>query len=224
MKRVDHAEEIELCRLAQNGSKDAMDTMVESNLGLVAKIANKFYVKNEQFTFDDLFQEGVFGLIRAIQKFDPSEGCRFSTYAYYWIYASVSRFSVNSRGKIRIPSHVYESLRKAKDETELVKLKSKIPAVTSLSKLIGENLRIEDIIPNQIDEDPEEVLNNEMMLDQIRSLISEKEYLILSYRYGLDGKNALSQRECAKIFNVSHSAIYLSEKKTISKLKSLLSQ
>ena len=81
--RVSHVEEIELCKQAQTGSQKAMDQMVSSNLGLVNNIAKKFYYKNDQYSFEDLFQEGVIGLMKAIQKFNSEEGCRFSTYSFY---------------------------------------------------------------------------------------------------------------------------------------------
>ena len=57
----------------------------------LAHIAKKNYYKNDQYSFDDLFQEGVFGLVHAIEKFDPTEGCRFSTYSYYWIYIFIKK-------------------------------------------------------------------------------------------------------------------------------------
>ena len=75
-------------------------------------IVNKMYYKNEQFSYEDMFQEGVIGLMKAIRKFDPKEGCRFSTYSYYWIYCFVSKFHTNHYGRVRVPSLEKEKLRK----------------------------------------------------------------------------------------------------------------
>lgn len=218
-KRLTHVQEIELCREAQGGSKKAMEKMVTHNLGLVNKVAKKLYYKNEQYSFDDMFQEGVFGLIRAIEKFEPKAGCRFSTYSYYWIYCYVSRYHTNNHGKIRIPSHLKDKIRsmeKSGDE-RLTDMKGKIPRVISLNQSIGEGGSIEDIIPqfsnnNEIDE-------LFFIKGEMRRVLSEREYEVLCYRYGLNDYDAKTQRECAEIYGVSYTTIYMIEKKAIDKLK-----
>ena len=80
--------------------RGAKSVVVNFNLGLVAHIAKKNYYKNDQYSFDDLFQEGVFGLVRAIEKFDPTEGCRFSTYSYYWIFLSSTGSRITTGGEL----------------------------------------------------------------------------------------------------------------------------
>ena len=214
--RLSHVEEIELCKLAQNGCTKSMERMVTHNLGLVNNITKKLYYKNEQYSYDDMFQEGVIGLMKAINKFNPKEGCRFSTYSYYWIYCFISRYHVNNNGKIRFPSHIQDKLRSL-DVIESDKLKSKLPYVISLNTIIGENSTLEDLVSdNNYKEFDCEM---EVILDQMLNVLSEREYDVICYRYGLSGKPPMSQRECAKIYNVSYTMIYFIEKKAISKLR-----
>ena len=223
--RISHEEEIKLCRQAQlrdHTSKYAMTKMVNANIGLVEKLANKLYIKNDQYSFDDLYQEGVFGLIRGVNKFDPSVGCRFSTYSYYWIYSYIMRYCENNLGKIRIPTHLREKMRKQKDnKTELERLKSKVPSVVSLNTLVGESLSLDNVVTYteniSFDDEMEHVL---VVMDEV---LDEREHQVLCSRFGLGGEKPLSQRECAKLHNVTHGAIYLIEKKSIRKIKQYLS-
>ncbi|AIX21514.1 subfamily RNA polymerase sigma-70 subunit [Synechococcus phage ACG-2014f] len=219
--RISHEEEIKLCRQAQlhdHTSKYAMTKMVNANIGLVEKIANKLYIKNDQYSFDDLYQEGVFGLIRGVNKFDPSVGCRFSTYSYYWIYSYIMRYCENNLGKIRIPTHLREKMRKQKDnKVELDRLKSKVPSVVSLNTLVGESLSLDNVVTYteniSFDDEMEHVL---VVMNEV---LDEREHQVLCSRFGIGGEKPLSQRECAKLHNVTHGAIYLIEKKSIKKIK-----
>lgn len=219
--RISHEEEIKLCRQAQLGGKEsqyAVTKMVNANTGLVEKIANKLYIKNDQYSYDDLYQEGVFGLIKAINKFDPSVGCRFSTYSYYWIYSYIMRYCENNLGKIRIPTHLREKIRKQKDnKSELDKLKSKVPTVLSLNSLVGESLSLDNVVTYTENISFDDEMDN--VLDVMGKVLDEREYKVLVSRYGIDGEKPLSQRECAKLHNVTHGAIYLIEKKSIKKIK-----
>ena len=219
--RISHEEEIKLCRQAQlqdHTSKYAMTKMVNANIGLVEKLANKLYIKNDQYSFDDLYQEGVFGLIRGVNKFDPSVGCRFSTYSYYWIYSYIMRYCENNLGKIRIPTHLRDKMRKQKDnKTELDKLKSKVPSVVSLNILVGESLSLDNVVVCTENISFDEELDN--VLDVMNEVLTEREHQVLCSRFGLGGEKPLSQRECAKLHNVTHGAIYLIEKKSIKKIK-----
>jgi RNA polymerase primary sigma factor len=217
---LSHVEELELCKAAQAGDKKAFDTMVTRNLGLVSKIAKKLYYNNEQYSYEDLFQEGVFGLIKAIHKFDPQEGCRFSTYSYYWIYCFVSRYNANHQGKIRVPIHVKEKIRKLNKENnqdQLLNEKSKIPVVMSLNATYGDKSSLEEmtsylVMDNTIDE-------LDVVKDQMKNVLTEREYSVLCHRYGVDGQQAKTQRECAKLYDLSYAAISLIERKAISKLR-----
>jgi len=219
--RISHEEEIKLCRQAQlrdHTSKYAMTKMVNANIGLVEKIANKLYIKNDQYSFDDLYQEGVFGLIRGVNKFDPSVGCRFSTYSYYWIYSYIMRYCENNLGKIRIPTHLREKMRKQKDnKVELDRLKSKVPSVVSLNTIVGESLSLDNVATYTENISFDDEMDN--VLDVMDQVLDEREHQVLCSRFGIGGEKPLSQRECAKLHNVTHGAIYLIEKKSIKKIK-----
>ena len=219
--RISHEEEIKLCRQAQlhdHTSKYAMTKMVNANIGLVEKLANKLYIKNDQYSFDDLYQEGVFGLIRGVNKFDPSVGCRFSTYSYYWIYSYIMRYCENNLGKIRIPTHLREKMRKQKDnKVELDRLKSKVPSVVSLNTIVGESLSLDNVATYTENISFDDEMDN--VLDVMDQVLDEREHQVLCSRFGIRGEKPLSQRECAKLHNVTHGAIYLIEKKSIKKIK-----
>jgi len=216
---LSHVEELELCKSAQNGCRKSFDTMVTRNLGLVSKLAQKMYYKNEQYSYEDLFQEGVMGLMRAIEKFDPKEGCRFSTYSYYWIYCFVSKYHTNHYGRVRVPSHVKEKLRKLEktDSEGFITLKNTLPYVVSLNSCVGESSTLEDLVCDNSFQELDCEL--EIIQDQMRKVLSEREYNVICDRYGLDGKIAKSQRECGSLYGVSYTMIYLIEKRAIEKLR-----
>lgn len=101
-------EEVYYARLVQKGDKKARAKMIESNLRLVVKIARHYY--NRGLEFLDLIEEGNLGLLRAVEKFDPERGFRFSTYATWWIRQTIERAIMNQTRTIRLPIHVVREL------------------------------------------------------------------------------------------------------------------
>jgi RNA polymerase primary sigma factor len=105
---LDAHEERDLSRRAHGGEKEARRRLIESNLRLVISIAKKY--RGRGVPFEDLIQEGNAGLIRAVEKFDPEMGNRFSTYATWWIRQAVTRAIADHSRTVRLPAHVVDSL------------------------------------------------------------------------------------------------------------------
>lgn len=103
-------QEVELAHRIAAGDQEARRQLAEANLRLVVKIARKFH--HPDMTLADLVQEGNLGLLEAVEKFDPAKGCRFSTYACWWIRQAVTRAIANKGRTIRLPVHVNELLSK----------------------------------------------------------------------------------------------------------------
>ncbi|MCZ7605644.1 MAG: sigma-70 family RNA polymerase sigma factor [Planctomycetota bacterium] len=108
------AEELELSRRIQQGDKEARERMIKANLRLVVSVAKEFL--NRGLPFMDLIAEGNIGLMRGIEKFDPDQGNRFSTYGVHWIKQSIRRALVNSSKTVRIPSYMVELISQFKQK------------------------------------------------------------------------------------------------------------
>src|ERR687895_1070098 len=108
-KLLTHREEKRLSRRARAGDERARKKLIQKNLRLVVSVAKRF--RNYGLPFEDLIQEGNVGLIRAVDKFDPEKGYRFSTYATWWIRQAVARAVLDKGRTIRLPVHMGERVR-----------------------------------------------------------------------------------------------------------------
>src|ERR687889_1902026 len=135
-KLLNHQEEIDLSKKVKKGNEAARKRLIEKNLKLVVSIAKKS--RGHGLPFEDLIQEGNIGLMRAVEKFDPDRGFRFSTYATWWIRQAVQR-AVADKGKtIRVPVHMGEKIRKvSRAYNELSTKLEREPSLEELACRLG---------------------------------------------------------------------------------------
>jgi len=206
-------EEVELAKRIERGDKEAKDRMITSNLRLVVSIAKRY--QGHDLSLLDLIQEGIIGLIRAVEKFDWRRGFKFSTYATWWIRQAVQRGVANKSRTIRIPVHIVErEQRMARAERELstrlgraptdeeIAKRARLPlkqlrevrqaarAVTSLDRPIGgENEgALGDLFASE-QAPPEEEIGVSLEQDVLRRAVAQlpdRERDVLKLRYGLN--------------------------------------
>jgi RNA polymerase nonessential primary-like sigma factor len=124
-------------RLAKRGLR-ARDRMVNGNLRLVTSVARKTMPFHRHLSFHDICQEGAIGLLRAAEKFDPTRGYKFSTYAYWWIRQAINRAASDQDRTIRLPSNMVEKVTKANRlAADMLKLEGTRPTVSELADAVG---------------------------------------------------------------------------------------
>lgn len=243
-------QEIELAARIHRGDDDAREHMIKANLRLVVKIARDY--EGLGLPLLDLINEGNIGLMRAVERFDPAKGAKFSTYSSWWIKQSMRRAIANQSKTIRLPSHVVDKLsvmRRASlklQETlgreptneelaeevgmparKVARLREASIRPASLDMPIGDDdsSRLADLVPDDRSVNPYQSLEDATMLDLLRELVTkleQREERILRFRFGLDGGPERTLEEVGKRFGVTRERIRQLQNVALLKLRRMI--
>jgi RNA polymerase nonessential primary-like sigma factor len=243
-------EEVYFSRRALKGDEAARKRMIESNLRLVVKISRRY--TNRGLTLLDLVEEGNLGLIRAVEKFDPERGFRFSTYATWWIRQSIERALMNQTRTIRLPIHVVKELnvylrasrelmqtldheptceeiaaKVGKPVEDVERMMSLNERVTSLDipSMLDSERPVVDTVSDHVDSDPASLLQDSNMGESILQWLdelSEKQRDVIVRRFGLRGHEACTLEEVGHEIGLTRERVRQIQVEALKRLRGII--
>lgn len=246
VKLLTQEEEIELAMAKGAGDRTAQDKLVNANLRLVVKIARNY--TNLEPSLIDLIQEGNMGLIRAAEKFDYRMGCRFSTYASYWIKHYITRFIAKKSRTIRVPirkGDLFKKIKKARDTligslgkeptnkeiSEMLSIDEKIvaeilelfqPTISLEYPLNNGEFNLLEVVGDNKVHDPDSGIYRRELKDELEEAMDslmENERSILRMRFGFDDDRPITLKEIGNQFGVSAETVRQIESRAIDKIR-----